>query len=639
MKLSVPMQRTLLFATIAILTFICFRYTLHNQFTLWDDDFYVTNDPYIRALTPHNLKVIFTEDITRNNYHPFCMLSLAFNYLFSGLEPMSYYFTNIAIHAINGILVAIFFMTLAVRLGVNKQGGLLMGAIGGILFAIHPMHVESVAWIAERKDVLYTFFYLLGLLAYIKHLEGRPGKWLLITFLLAVASALSKPMAVVFPLSLLCLDVLYGRCPSVKMVVSKWPFFLASLFFGFLAFYTQNANGAVTSFSTLTIGERFMYASYGFVMYIAKFFVPFKLSTFYPYPYRYINGSLPMIYYLAPVLSVIIVVVPAWLLYRVKSRYFVPFLFGIGFFVANIIFVLQFISVGAAIMADHYSYVAYIGLLFLLAYFIQQLVERIPASRLVALPLVAVYMLGLSVVCAARTHVWHDSETLFTDAIEKYPYQALLSYKWRGHYYFSIGEYDKAMKDYNLLLTLHSEDKKVLRNIAQIKATQMILAAPAQPAGGVDISPRLDSISAYVAKKDTLLAFKQYLHALKEGGPVAETRVAKIADSLVQAGAWSAARDYYNMLIKINTTNPYYYFLRGCAYFGDGSMKAAIADWERGLGMQSKDVQQSCAYNLSVAYDSLKQPNKAYEYIERAIALGYKPNAEFVQKLKTRAKK
>jgi hypothetical protein len=113
----------LIITAICIITFICFQYTLHNQFTNWDDDYYVTNDQYIRAFTPHNLKVIFTEDITKNNYHPLCMLSLAVNYHFSQLDPMPYYLTNILIHIANAILVFFLFTQLCRRMKMSEKGG------------------------------------------------------------------------------------------------------------------------------------------------------------------------------------------------------------------------------------------------------------------------------------------------------------------------------------------------------------------------------------------------------------------------------------------------------------------------------------------------------------------------------------
>lgn len=642
MKLSLSVQKVLLPAIVAVITLICFRYTLNNQFTNWDDDFYVTNDVYIREFSAHNLRVLFTEDITRNNYHPLCMLSLAVNYFFSGLEPMGYYLTNILIHALNAWLVFVLFIRLALRLSLSESAALFLSFFGSLWFAVHPMHVESVAWISERKDVLYAAFYISGLITYLRYLDDQSKKWLWITYVLFVLSCLSKPMAVTFPLALLALDFLMKGRVALPDVRSKTLFLLTSFAFGAAAFYTQHRTGAVASFGVLSISERIMYGGYGFVMYVAKFFVPVGLSTFYPYPYRFIDGSLPMIYYLAPFLSVLFVVLPVLVLVRLKSRYVRIVVFGLGFFVLNLVLVLQFISVGSAIMADRYSYVAYIGLLFTVFYILADLMQRMPSMRLMVTSLLLFVSAGYAIACAARTKVWHNSETLHTDAIEKYPMRALLSYKWRGHHYFSIGEYEKAMQDYEVLVTLRSADNKVKANmekIAVLSALKNNLAGGQLQSVAGSYKSHLDSAMAFVVSGDTTAAFRQYVLALAADPVNAERALATVSDELVQKQQYARAIAQYNMLMKLNTTNPFYYFLRGCAQFGIGHLPDAVDDWEVAVKMNSKDVQQSASYNLSVAYDSLREPAKALYYLDRSLKLGYNVAPDFEDKIRRKAGK
>lgn len=636
-------KKILIAVVLGIITLACFSYTRNNQFTNWDDDFYVTNDPYIKALTADNLKVIFTEDITRNNYHPLCMLSLAFNYYFSGLNPAPYYLTNVAIHIANVLLVFLLFLAIARVLKITDNGRLFIAGFGALWFGIHPMHVESVAWIAERKDVLYTFFYVLGLLAYIRYLDTTQKKWLWWTLASFIASCLSKPMAVVFPLSLLCIDILYQRRLARNLVIEKIPFFVISLLCGGFAFYTQNKTGAVASFSTLTLQERFMFASYSFVMYVAKLFNPTYLSTFYPYPYRYTNGSLQSIYYISPLLALFILTAPVYIAYKKYPGYFRVVAFGIGFFFVNVMFVLQFISVGAAIMSDRYSYVAYIGLMFLVSFFMNELIKRFPASKVAVTGVLVIISGILAKLTYERTFVWHDAETLLTDAIEKYPYRALLSYKWRGHYYFSKGEYDKAMQDYNVLITLHMNDAKVDAKVAQINILKGNMpgttplndpatTAPADPS----YKQHVDSSLLFISQKDTTRAFIQYLKALR-ANPQLEKTYAQNAFANVQNGQYDMAKGQYDILLKINTSNPYYYFYRGVAKFSTNNMKGAIGDWEIAVKMPVKETQQSASYNLSVAYDSVGDHKKAVQYVLMAKNVGYNVNEEFVAKLKKKA--
>lgn len=635
-------KKVLVIVALAIITFICFSYTRHNQFTNWDDDFYVTKDPYIKALTAENLKVIFTEDITKNNYHPLCMLSLAINYYFSGLNPAPYYLTNVAIHIGNVILVFFLFLAFARLLKVADNGRLLIAGFGALWFGIHPMHVESVAWIAERKDVLYCFFYLLGLLAYLRWLNEQQKKWFWLTLLAYVASCLSKPMAVVFPLSLLCIDLLYQRKISYKLLTEKTLFFLISLLCGGFAFYTQNKTGAVAAMGALPVTERFMYASYGFVMYVSKLFNPTYLSTFYPYPYRFTTGNLPSIYYISPLLAAAILIVPVLIAKAKYPKYYPVVAFGMGFFFVNVMFVLQFVSVGAAIMSDRYSYVAYIGLIFLLAYFANEIIENRPSVKWLVGGVAIISSIILGKLCYERTFVWHNAETLLSDAIEKYPYRALLSYKWRGHYYFDQGEYDKALADYNVLVTLHMNDTRVNAKIAQIEQIKGGLPAIPGAAAPKVVDPTytkyIDSCLLYVTKGDSINAFKQYIKALRANTGV-EKDFARMAFKNVQDGKFDICKMQYDILLKINTSNPYYYFYRGVAEFSKNNMKAAIADWEIAQKMPEKETQQSASYNLSVAYDSVGERQKAYQFVLKAKELGYTVNDDFVAKLKKKAGK
>jgi len=627
---------------LAIVIFICFHYTLGNQFTNWDDDFYVTNDPYIKGLNWENLKVIFTKDITKNNYHPLCMLSLALNYQFSQLNPMGYYLTNILIHIINALLLFHFVVQLAKQLKLAESSGLFMGLLCGLWFGIHPMHVESVAWIAERKDVLYALFYIWGMTTYLKFMDGKGQKWFWITFILFVASILSKPMAVVFPLSLLCLDFLLGRKVSLKLGLEKWAFFATSLLFGGMAYYTQHKTGAIADFGVLTLQERVMYASYGYIQYLQKLFNPTYLSTFYPYPFRYTTGYLPNIYYAAPLLAVGLNVGLLYLCYKRSQTWFRFMVFGLGFFLANLIFVLQFISCGAAIMADRYSYVAYIGLLIVLTYGIDQIRLRWQSYQQALYLGVIAASLTLGYLCYERTKVWHDAESLLSDAIKKYPYRAFLSYKWLGNFYldkaFATADTNfanLAIDNYLILTNLRSADGRVWRNLGKAfslkqdyeQANIAFEQAIKMGVPDVQLIPQPTTQIANAMNPDSTA--KVDSNTLKA--------IAELAFNHVQTGKFEAAITEYNALIRMQKEQPLHYFYRGVAYFSLNQMKPAISDWEYSLKYNNKDVLKSATYNLSVAYDSIGEHQKAYKSVLDAKRLGWDVQPDFELKLKKRA--
>jgi len=631
-------------AGICIITFICFNYSLNNLFTNWDDDVYVTHDQYIKAFTADNLKTIFTEDITKNNYHPLTMLSLAVNYHYAQLEPRTYYLTNILIHIANVILVFLLATEFCARLKINKSRSLFMAAFCALWFGVHPMHVESVSWLAERKDVLYAFFYFLGLLTYLRYIDKNKIKWYLLTVLCFIASCLSKPMAVVFPVSLLAIDLLLNRKWKSKVLVEKIPLLLVSLACGGYAYYRQNATGAIAPFAVLSFADRVMYASYGFVMYVTKLFYPFRLSTFYPYPYHYIDGSLPWIYYASPVIGIAIVAVPLFIAWKMNKKYFRVIAFGYGFFTANIIFVLQFISCGAAIMADRYSYVSYFGLLFMIVYFLGEIRDRFPLYKISVILLLSAFSAELSYLCYERTKVWHNSETLLKDAIHKYPYGALLSYKWLGNYYMDSLQYDSAGRCYRMLTMLHAADASVYDNLGNIfkfknEYPQALKAYDTSlQMGGNIYRTLLDRSSCLADMEDTNAAIRDYATALRLN-PDAEKRYAEAGFTESQKKQYTDAIGRYTVLLKFSPNNPYYYFYRGVSEFGEGKIRASAADFKSAFLFNAPQVSVIAVYNLSVACDSLNDDSDAVKYAYIARQHGYAVDPAYFNKIKGKVKK
>ncbi len=204
------------------ITAICFFPMLKNNFTNWDDETYVVNNALLRG---PDWKGIFTQPIA-SNYHPLTIISLVINYGLTGLSPSSYLIFNLLLHLVNTALVFYFVWTIS-----DKK--IWVAGLTAIIFGIHPMHVESVAWISERKDVLYTLFFLLSLLQYWRFLQTgkRLGLWL--CFLFFILSLLSKPAAIILPLVLFLLDYWKGRPINLRSAIEKIPFFIiaAVLFF------------------------------------------------------------------------------------------------------------------------------------------------------------------------------------------------------------------------------------------------------------------------------------------------------------------------------------------------------------------------------------------------------------------------
>ena len=279
---------------VLILTLLIFLPIRNAEFTNWDDQTYVTENPYIMSM---EVKTFFMSGIHSDypdgiayNYHPLTMLSLAANYKMSGLNPSSYHWTNLLFHLLNVFLVFYF-----LRLVLGKKTHYL-AAFGALLFAIHPLHVESVAWVSERKDVLFCFFYLLGLISYMGVLKKK-SSWILVS-LFFIGSLLSKPSAVTFPIALIFLDYAFAKKWEWNRIINKIPLIALSILFGLITISIQG-DVAVGDFEKYSILQRLGFASFGLVHYVAHFIFPIHPTTFYPYPPQ--SQSTPLMIKLAPI--------------------------------------------------------------------------------------------------------------------------------------------------------------------------------------------------------------------------------------------------------------------------------------------------------------------------------------------------
>lgn len=365
---------------ILVITFYCFHNSLSNQFTNWDDAYYITKNLYIQNFSSANLKMMLFHDITNNYYHPLTMLSLALNYHFAGLSTPSYYLTNIFIHLLNTCLVfwlVILLFNAMVKAGYRPVKGIYwLASLSALWHGIHPMHVESVSWISERKDVLYTLFYLAGLISYLFYLKERKINRYLLMVLLFILSLLSKPMAIAFPLSLFAMDFLLKRKNIAGLLIEKIPLLIVSVIGGIVTFKLAAGGGSVTAFSAIPFTYRILFACYGYTMYLVKFLFPFNLSAFYPYPVMGEGIPLPSYFYLMPICAILISLIPFYFKWKKKENLYRITLFGLAFYMFNILFVLQFVSAGGVIMADRYSYISYFGLVFMVAYLVNELLSN-----------------------------------------------------------------------------------------------------------------------------------------------------------------------------------------------------------------------------------------------------------------------
>ncbi len=431
---------TALFISLAI-TLLSYYPAFHNGWTNLDDDKYVLNNPKIQSLEGNSLKTLLTKPHD-GNFHPLTMLSLAIDYHFDKNKPQAYHFTNIILHLFNTAFIFWFFFLLG-KFFFPKEV-ILFAGIGALLFGVSTIHVESVAWVSERKDVLYAFFYFSSLIAYLYYLEKKQSKFIVYSLLLFLFSVLSKGMAVALSLSIISLDYLYGRkLLSKKVLLEKLPFFLFSLIFGVIAIYAQKSKGYIHEAHTYEFSQRIIYASYGFANYIGKLIYPYGLSAIYPYPRDLGLVDIPRNFYLY--LFPTLFVGASFFYFWKKNRHIS---FSILFFTANLLFVLQLIPVGGVIMSDRYSYVASLGFFYILTYGIIYLITKFKKSKYIILTMLALYISFMSVRSYRQTQIWKSSFSLWHRVLTLYPHTPSAWYNLAVAYY-DLKDYKHAIESYD----------------------------------------------------------------------------------------------------------------------------------------------------------------------------------------------
>jgi protein O-mannosyl-transferase len=332
-------------AAIIIITFIAYIPAIHNELTNWDDNTYIVNNSRLGDFSPEATGKVFSS-FFQGNYHPVTLLSLGIDYKIGRNNPVVYHSSNIFLHIVNSLLVLWFLYALT--------GDLRIAFVSALLFGVHTVHVESVAWVSERKDLLYTAFFLASVICYVKYVVHNRITLYVFSFILFCLSALSKGQAVSLPLTIIAIDALMRKnLRPGKSIAEKAPFFLAGLAFGIVAVVAQHSEGAVKEVPLI---DRIPVACYGFSHYILKLFLPAHLSAFYPYPSVSAAVIPPTFWlYLLPVMAI------AGLFYFWLKKGDAVAAFGVAFFTINIFFVLQLFPVGRAIMADRYTYLPSAG--------------------------------------------------------------------------------------------------------------------------------------------------------------------------------------------------------------------------------------------------------------------------------------
>jgi Tfp pilus assembly protein PilF len=393
-----------------IATLILYSPALNHAFVNYDDPAYVISNPHVlQGLSLQSMGWALTATF-EGNWFPVTRISHMTDVQLFGTNPLGHHMVNVILHAFNVVLL---FWVLR---GATRQ--LARSALVALLFAVHPLNVECVAWISERKSLLAMLFFLLTLLAYEWYSSHRNvGRYLAVSALFALG-LMAKPMIVTLPVLLLLWDYWplrrFGSEPSrgetpFELFAEKLPLFALSAASSAITIYAQRAGGALGNMQLLPLRLRLENAIWSYTAYIGKGIWPTRLAVFYPHP----EGSLSLAKILIATLLLVIITVLAWL-----NRARVPYLFTGWFWFAIAMFpMIGIVQVGRQAMADRYAYLPFIGLFLIAVWGAADLFRRLQLPMSAEAVIATAVIVALSTVAFFQIRYWRDSYTLFSHAL------------------------------------------------------------------------------------------------------------------------------------------------------------------------------------------------------------------------------
>lgn len=595
----------------------------HHDFIVYDDPIYVTENPHVRAgLTWRGITWAFSTS-HGGNWHPLVWLSLMLDSELFGEWAGGFHLSNVLLHTVNALLL---FSVL-----VAATGALWPSAFVAAMFALHPLHVESVAWVAERKDVLCTFFGLLSLLCYVRFAKSQhasehpyprghaanepflsgPGQtrrwyWAALTFF--ALGLMSKPMLVTLPFVLVLLDFWpLGRIqPSsnwpgerrqplrlkplttavFNLLREKLPFFALTLISCVITIQTQGKTGSVASLDALPLGNRLAQIPISYLRYLGKTFVPNNLAVFYPYRLVGWDSALPFVATLTVVAIAVGVIFGAR-----RAPYLVT---GWFWFFGTLVPVIGLVQAGRQSIADRYTYIPLIGIFMVVAWAGAQLAARSQLLRVLCVSAGLALTLGAGSVTRAQLQHWKNSKELFQHAL-RVTSQNEVAHNNLGVALWRAGELEAAQRQFEAALKINPRNADARSNLGLTLAKAgKIDEGLAQLRAALEISPKptihykLATVLAQLGKQPEAL---EHLRTAVTMKPDYFDARLDLGTSLARLGNFEEAATHFKTAVKLRPDHPDAWFNLGAALVELGKLNEAEAALAASVRLNPRDPQ------------------------------------------------
>jgi len=606
------------------------------DFLMYDDNTYITENAHVKeGLTWENVRWAFAHECA-SNWHPLTWFSHMLDVEIYAMRPGGPHFTNIVIHATNAVLLfAVFeYMT----------GALWASAFIAAMFGLHPLHVESAAWVAERKDVLSTLFMILAMGAYVLYVRrGGIGRYLGVLALFA-AGLMTKPMLVTLPFVLLLLDywplerMRFGkddlegggitagveRKSLSYLVKEKIPFFVLSVISSVVTFVVQKSSGAIVPFEHFNLRIRLANAVISYFSYIWKMIWPSRLAAFYPHQGDKISISAAIFFAIF-----LVILTVGFVYFGIRRKYLAV---GWLWYVVMLFPVIGLVQVGGQAMADRYMYMSMTGLLIIVTWSIWELTARLTQQKVILAVLSAGVLSASAVVTANQIKYWQNSKMLFKRVIDVSP-DAWYMHSNYANFLKDEGQVDEAIKHYRIAIGIKPDFEGAYYNMGNaFRKIDKLNEAVACYAKAIELKPKfadahcnLGMVFAQMQRRDEALAEFNKVLELKPNDVEA---ISSIGLLYAEQGQPDKAVEYYRKAIAIDPAYVIAHGRLGIALGNQGKYDEALEECRIVLQTNQNDAEMHC--NVGILLEKIGKDEQAEQHYRQALKI--KPDDENAKK-------